>query len=120
MLEANVNTMSGSISLIEDFGKANLILPKGIKFTINNVLFSSNLKRILLNFKGIRQHGYHVETNNKNNIGYFYITFIISHERLILETRPPFFCGLYYIHIRVIETYATMNLKFINLNMFNV
>ena len=41
MLEANVNTISGSANLIEGFGKANLILPRGTKFTINNVLFSS-------------------------------------------------------------------------------
>ena len=41
MLEANVNLISGSTNLIEGFGKTNLILPKGTKFTISNVLFSS-------------------------------------------------------------------------------
>ena len=41
MLEANVNIISGFTNLIEGFGKANLILPRGTKFTINNALFSS-------------------------------------------------------------------------------
>ncbi|KAL4038648.1 hypothetical protein IC575_002271 [Cucumis melo] len=120
MLEANVNTISGSTSLIEGFGRVNLILPKGIKFTISNALFSSKSKRNLLNFKDIRQNGYHVEINNKNNIEYLYITFIVSHEKRILETLHAFSSGLYYTHIRVIETYATMNPKFMNLNMFTV
>ena len=99
MLEANVNTISGSTNLIEGFSRANLILPRGIKFTISNALFSSKSKRNLLSFKDIRQNGYHVETNNKNNIEYLYITFIVSHEKLILETFPTFSSGLYYTHI---------------------
>ena len=73
-----------------------------------------------MSFKDIRQNGYHVEANNKNNIEYLYITFIISHEKCILETLPIFSSGLYYTHIRVIETYTTMNLKFMNLNMFTI
>ncbi|KAL0561638.1 hypothetical protein IC582_002078 [Cucumis melo] len=120
MLEANVNTISGSTNLIEGFGRANLILPKGTKFTISNALFSSKSKRNLLSFKDIRQNGYHVETNNKNNIEYLYITFIVSHEKRILEILSAFSSGLYYTHIRVIETYATMNPNFVNLNMFTV
>ena len=73
-----------------------------------------------MSFKVIRQNGYHVETNNKNNIEYLYITFIVSHEKLILETLTAFSSGLYYTYIRVIETYATMNSKFMNLNMFPI
>ena len=73
-----------------------------------------------MSFKDIRQNGYHVETNNKNNIEYLYITFIVSHEKRILETLSSFSSGLYYTHIRVSETYATMNPKFMNLNMFTV
>ena len=73
-----------------------------------------------MSFKDIRQNGCHVETNNKNNIKYLYITFIVSYEKHILKTLPAFSSGLYYIHIRVIETYATMNPKFTNLNMFTV
>ena len=73
-----------------------------------------------MDFKDIGQNGYHVETNNKNNIEYLYITFIVSHEKRILETLSDFSSGLYYTHVRVIETYVTMNLKFVNLNMFIV
>ncbi|KAA0058332.1 gag protease polyprotein [Cucumis melo var. makuwa] len=43
MLKAKVNTISG-------FGKVNIILPRGIKFTTDNALFSSQLKRNLLSF----------------------------------------------------------------------
>ena len=93
MLEANVNTISGSTNLIEGFGKTNLILSRGTKFTINNALFSSKSKRNLLSFKDIRQNGYHVEINNKNNIEYLYIAFIVSHEKRILETLPVFLLG---------------------------
>ncbi|KAL4020716.1 hypothetical protein IC575_019497 [Cucumis melo] len=120
MLETNVNKISGSTNLIEGFGKANLILPRGTKFTISNALFSSKSKRNLLSFKDIRQNGYHVETNNKNNREYLYITFIVLCEKRILETLSVFYSGLYYTHIRVIEIYATMNPKFMNLNMFTV
>ena len=60
MLEVNVNTISDSTNLIESFDRANLILSRGTKFTISNVLFSSKWKRNLLSFKDIRQNGYHV------------------------------------------------------------
>ncbi|KAL0533327.1 hypothetical protein IC582_030143 [Cucumis melo] len=56
----------------------------------------------------------------KNNIEYLYITFIVSHEKRILETLPTFFFLDYIILIRIIETYATMNPKFMNLNMFTI
>ena len=54
------------------------------------------------------------------NKKYIYITFIVSHEKHILETLRVFSFVLYYTHIRVIETYAIMNPKFINLNMFTI
>ena len=41
MLKTKVNTIFGSASVIEGFGKANILLPRGIKFTIDNALFSS-------------------------------------------------------------------------------
>ena len=54
MLEPNVNIISGSTNLTEGFSKANLILPRGTKFTISIALFSSKSKRNLLSFKDIR------------------------------------------------------------------
>ena len=95
MLEANVNTISGSTDLIEGFGKVNFIFSRGTKFTISNALFSSKSKRNLLSFKDIRQNGYHVETNNKNNIEYLYIIFSVLHEKRILKILFAFSFGLY-------------------------
>ena len=120
MLEAKVNTISGSINLIEGFGKTNIILPRGTKFTINNALFSSQSKRNLLSFKDIRCNGYHIETDRINEIEYLYIISSVSHEKRILEKLPALSSGLYYTHIRVIEAYATMNLKFMNPNIFTI
>ena len=51
MLETKVNTISGSANLIEGFVKANTILLRGTKFTIDSALFSSQSKRNLLSFK---------------------------------------------------------------------
>ena len=45
MLETKVNTILGFTNLIEGFGKANIILPRGTKFTIDYALFSSQSKR---------------------------------------------------------------------------
>ena len=103
-----------------DFKKTTNDDHRGTKFTISNALFSSKSKRNLLSFKDIRQNGYQVETNYKNNIEYLYIAFIVSHEKRVLETPSAFSSGLYYTDIRVIETYATINPKFMNLNMFTI
>ena len=51
---------------------------------------------------------------------YFYIISSVSHEKRILEKLPALSYGLYYTHIRVIETYATMNLKFMNPDIFTI
>ena len=62
MLKAKVNTISGSTNLIKGSRKANIMLPNGTRFIIDNVLSSNKLRRILLNFKDIRLDGYHIET----------------------------------------------------------
>ena len=41
LCKANVNTISGSSNLIEDFGRAIIILPNGTKLCIDNALYSS-------------------------------------------------------------------------------
>jgi hypothetical protein len=43
--KASVNTISGSSNLIEGSGRANIILPKGTKFCINDALYSSKYRR---------------------------------------------------------------------------
>ena len=83
--------------MIEGFGKTIIILPRGKKFTIDNVLFSSQLKRNLLSFNDISCNCYHIETDIKNEIEYFYIIYTVSNEKRILEKLHVLSFRLYYI-----------------------
>jgi hypothetical protein len=74
--KANINTISGSLNLIEGSGRANIILPKQTKFCIDDVLYSSKSRRNLISFKDIRLNDYHVETTNEGDDEYLYITSI--------------------------------------------
>ena len=76
--KAKVNTISGSLNLIEGFGRTNIMLPKGTKIRIDDTFYSSKSRRNLLSFKDIRGNGYHIETNNKCSEEYLYITSMIS------------------------------------------
>jgi hypothetical protein len=42
--KASVNTISSSSNLIEDSGRANIILPKGTKFCIDDALYRYSSK----------------------------------------------------------------------------
>ena len=88
------------------------MLSNGTRFHINDALYSSKSKRNLLNFKDIYRNGYHIETMNEDNVEYFYITSIISGQKLIMEKLPAFFSRLYHTTIKPIESYADMNQKF--------
>ena len=101
--KAKVNTISGSSNLIEDSGRANIMLPKGTKICIDDALYSSKSRRNLLSFKDIRGNGYHIKTNNEGNEEYLYITSMILGQKLVLEKLPIFFSGLYYTTMRTIE-----------------
>ena len=85
LCETNVNTILGSSNLIEGFGRATIMLLKGTKLCINDVLYSSKLSRNLLSFKNIRYNGYHIETNNEGSEEFLYITSILSDQKLILR-----------------------------------
>ena len=85
LIKANVSTISGTINLVEGFGRANIMLPNGTRFHINDALYSSRFRRNLLNFKDIFRNGYHIETMNEDNVEYLYITSIISGQKLIME-----------------------------------
>ena len=102
--KAYVNIISGSLNLIEGSRKANIMLPKGTKLYIDDVLYSSKSKRNLLSFKDIRHNGYHIETNNKGSEEYLYITSMVSGQKLILEKMSIFSSELYYTTMRTIET----------------
>lgn len=45
MIDANVNTISSSTTLIEGFGRPNIILHTGTKFVVDCALFPSKSKR---------------------------------------------------------------------------
>jgi hypothetical protein len=83
--KVSVNIISGSLNLIEDSGRANIILPKGTKLCIDDALYSSKSRRNLISLKDIRLNGFHVETTNEGSEEYLYITSIISDQKLILE-----------------------------------
>jgi hypothetical protein len=76
--KASVNTISGSSNLIKVSRRANVILPKGTKFCIDDALHFSKSRRNLISFKDIFLNGYHVETTNEDSDEYLYITSIIS------------------------------------------
>ena len=78
LIKANASTISGTINLVEGSGRANIMLPNGTRFHINDALYSSRFRRNLLNFKDIFRNGYHIETMNEDNVEYLYITSIIS------------------------------------------
>ena len=92
--------------------------PNGTRFHINDVLYSSNSRRNLLNFNDVRKNGYHIETMNKDNVEYLYITSIIFYQKLIMEKPSHFSFGLYHTTIKPIESYVVVNQKFNNPKVF--
>ena len=78
LTKANVSTIFGTTNLVEGFGRANIKLPNGTRFHINDALYSSKSRRNLLSIKDIHINGYHIETMNEDNVEYLYITSIIS------------------------------------------
>ena len=62
LIKENVSTISGTTNLVEGFRRANITLPNGTRFHINDTLYSSKSRRNLLKFKDIRRNGYHIET----------------------------------------------------------
>ena len=94
------------------------MLPNGIRFHINDALYSNKSRRNLLNFKDIRRNGYHIKTMNEDNVKYLYITSIISSQKLIIEKLLAFSSRLYHSTIKPIESYFIMNQKFNNPKVF--
>jgi hypothetical protein len=116
--KASINTISGSSNLIEGSERANIILPNGTNFCIDDALYSSKSRRNLISFKDIRLNGYHVETTNEGSDEYLYITSIISGQKLIMEKLYAFSSGLYYTTIKTIESHVVMNQKCSNPKIF--
>ena len=78
LIKTNVNTIFGTINLVEGSRRLNIMLPNRTKFHINDALYSSKSRINLLSFKDIYRNGYHIETMNEDNIEYIYITSVIS------------------------------------------
>ena len=55
--QENVNTILGTVKLIEGTGKACIILPMGTKLVINDALYLSKSRINLISFKVIHQNG---------------------------------------------------------------
>ena len=115
---ASVSTICGNAKLIEGSGRAHIILPKGTKLVIEEVLYSKKPQRNLLSFKDIRKNGYHIETTNEGNVEYLCITTIVYGKKSVLERLPAFCYGLYYTNISSIEAHAIVNQQLTNHSEF--
>ena len=115
----SVSTISGTSNLIEGSGRANIVLPNGTRFHINDALYSSKSRRNLPSFKDIRRNGYHIETMNEGNKECLYITSIISGKKIVAEKLLAFSSGLYHTTIKSIESNVVVNQKFNNPKIFN-
>ena len=80
--------------MIEDFGRAIVILPKGTKLIINNAMFYPKSKRNLLSFKDIRENGYHIQSIDEINLEYLGITKYVSGQTCVIEKFSALFSGL--------------------------
>ena len=67
LINANMSTIFCTANLIEGFERANIMLPNGTRFHINDALYSIKSTRNLLSFKDIHINGYHIETMNEGN-----------------------------------------------------
>ena len=112
LIKANVSTISSTTNLVEGPRRANITLPNGTRFHINDALYSSKFRRNLLGFKYVCRNGYHMETMNENNVEFLYITSIIFGQKLIMEKLLGFSSGLYRTTIKPIESYVVVNQKF--------
>ena len=116
----SVSTISGTSNLIEGSEGANIVLPNGTRFHINDALYSSKSRRNLLSFKDIRKNGYHIETMNKGNKECLYITSITYGKKIVAEKLSAFYPWLYHTIIKSIESNVVVNQKFNYLKIFNL
>ena len=68
LIKANVSTISGTTNLVKGFGRERIMLPNGIRFPINDALYSNKSRRNLLSFRYICRNVYHIETMNEDNV----------------------------------------------------
>ena len=107
-----MSTISDTASLIEGSRRANIMLPNGTKFLINDALYYNKSTMNLLSFKDIRINGYHIEIMNEGNTECLYITSIVCDKKLIMEKILANSSRLYHTNIKPIKSYVIMNQKF--------
>ncbi|TYG69540.1 hypothetical protein ES288_D05G239000v1 [Gossypium darwinii] len=120
MSDAYINTISCNSKFIKSFERAIILLSKRIKIVIDDTLFSIKSKTNLLSFKDICLNGYHIETMNKKNIEYLYITIVKCGKKCVWKRLHAFSLSLYYTHISAIEAHVTTNQKFVEQHTFTI
>ena len=96
LTNANVSTIYDTTNLIEGFRRANIMLPNGTRFHINDALYTSKSTMNLLSFKDIRRNGYHNETMKEGNKKCLHITFIVYDKKLMMEKLSVYSSELYH------------------------
>nr|KYP34791.1 hypothetical protein KK1_044203 [Cajanus cajan] len=110
----------GTTNIIEGSRKANILLSKERKLHVKNALYSFKSYVNLLSFKDIRLNGFYIETNNKGNVEYLYITKLHLNKREVLEKLLVFSYGLYCTYVNIVKTHTIVNQKFTDQNKFEV
>ena len=118
--KTHVHTISGPIPIIDGFGNATIVLPKGTILHIENAFLSSRSKRNLLSFKYVRRNGYHIETIYEKNKEYIGITSYKMGLKTIHEKLEASSMGLYCVMIKAVETYSTISWRLVNPDHFGL
>jgi len=116
----NVQITSSPVNIIDGYGTATVILPNGTTLYLEDALLSGRSKRNLLSYKDVRRNGYHLETANEQNKEFLCITSYMMGQKTIHEKLEASSMGLYFVPIRVIESYATMPWKLMNPDVFEL
>ena len=117
--KTHVHTKSGPIPIIDGFGNATIVFPKGTILHIENAFLSSRSKRNLLSFKDVHRNGY-VETIYEQNKEYISIPSYKMGLKTIHEKLEASSMGLYYVMIKAVETYSTISWRLVNLDQFGL
>ena len=118
--KTHVHIISGPIPIIDGFGNATIVLPKGTILHIENAFLSSRSKRNLLSFKDVRRNGYHVETIYEQNKEYIGITSYKMGLKTIHEKLEASSMSLYCVMIKAVETYSTISWRLVNPYQFGL
>ena len=98
-------------SLIEGYGQANILLPKGTHLEISDALYSPSSKRSLLSFKDIQMNGFHIETKGEGKKESLQIIEIGQGYKKVLETIHALSNGFYHAKVNMMEANTTFNKK---------